>query len=158
MVLSQEPIPRHSLQIKKTYTLYVGNHGQIAPVDQACETEACVCSCCRFGFDGTVRGTKCRAEGTFSLLDFGQRVRNPNTSPVRVNSWFSSCFPHQIVHLFTRTRCPFSLVWWIVCYRVKALDFNSQQIKNTQRDIWRLLSPSSLRDKIMAISFSLAIA
>lgn len=110
---------------QKTCTLYVGNQGQTAPVGRACETEACVCSCCRFGFDGTVGGTKCRAEGTFLLLDFGRRVRNPNTSPVRVNSWFSSCFPHQNVHLFTRTRCPLSFVLWIVCYRVKALDFNS---------------------------------
>lgn len=37
-----------------------------------------------FGGDQTVE-----PKGRFSLLDFGQRARNPNTSPVRVNSCFN---------------------------------------------------------------------
>lgn len=143
---------------QKTYTLYVGNQGQIAPVDRACETEACVCSSCRFGFDGTVGGTKCRGARDVFTSGLWSMCSKPKHPSSKGKQLVFLLFPPPNVHLFTRTRCPFSLVWWIVCYKVKALDFSSQQIKNTQREIWRLLSPSSLRDKIRTISFSLAIA
>lgn len=95
-------------------------------------------------------------------MDVGQSARNPNTSPVRVNSCFALFFsPYLKMSIYLPGRdVLFSLVLWIVL-KIKGLRFLFRTDKTASK---RHLASSvrvtlsSLQDKIKCISFCCDIA